>query len=141
VAQSADSAAEDSADAAAGPIRSLFRSLTRLLATFVAIAHTRLELLSTELQQEVHRAAEILVWTLVAMVSAGIGLLLLALVIIIAFWDTHRLLAAVVVTSVFLLLAALAGLVLRAKVRSRPRLLDGTLTELARDRASLASRR
>jgi len=32
-------------------------------------------------------------------------------------------------------------LVLRAKIRSRPRLFDATLTELAKDRASLMRRR
>jgi len=113
----------------------------KLLATAIAIAQTRLELLSTELQQEVHRAAEIMVWTLVALLAAGIGLFMLALVIVFAFWDTHRVLASVVVTGVFALIAASAGLVLRAKMRSRPRLLDATLTELAKDRASLMNRR
>ena len=38
-------------------------------------------------------------------------------------------------------IAAIAGLVVRAKVRGRPRLLDATLTELANDRANLISRR
>ena len=36
----------------------LLRSLTRMLATLVALAQTRLELLTTELQEEVQRAAE-----------------------------------------------------------------------------------
>ena len=88
-----------------GPISALFKSLTNLLATFVAIAHTRLELLTTELQEEMHRVAEILMWSLVALLAAGIGLFLAALVVIFLFWDTHRLLASVAVTAVFFLIA------------------------------------
>jgi uncharacterized membrane protein YqjE len=65
---------------------------------------------------------------------------LLALVIIFVFWDTHRLLASIAVTSVFFAIAAIAGLVLSAKVRSKPPLLDATLAELKKDRASLLSK-
>jgi uncharacterized membrane protein YqjE len=123
-----------------GPIRGLLHSLQRLLATALAIAHTRLELLTTELQQEIHRAAEILVWTVVALIAAGIGLFLLALVTVFVFWDTHRVLASVGVTAVFLFIAAVAGLVVLAKIRGKPRLLDATLAELQKDRASLVRR-
>ena len=130
----------ETAAASDGPIGSLLRSLRRLLATGLAIAQTRLELLSTELQLEVHRAAHILVWAFVALLAAGMGLFLLALMIIFAFWDTHRVLASGVVTGVFFLIAVVAALVLRAHLRSRPRLLDATLTELSNDRASLAGK-
>jgi uncharacterized membrane protein YqjE len=123
-----------------GPIGSLLRSLRNLLATAIAIAHTRLELLSTELQREIHEAAEILLWAAVALLAAGIGLFLLAILVVFVFWDTHRLLASIVVTAVFFAMAATAALVLRAKVRNKPRLLGGTLTELAKDRASLADK-
>ncbi len=120
-----------------GPIGSLFRSLARLAATFVAIAHTRLELVTTELQQEMHRVAEIMVWTVIAVLAAGIGLFLAALAVVFVFWDTHRLLASVVVTSVFFVIAVVALVVLRVKIKSRPPLLEGTLAELAADTSSL----
>ncbi len=129
-----DSVAEQPAR---GPISGLFRSLAQLLATAIGIAHTRLELLSTELQAEVHRVAEIMLWAAVALLAAGVGLFLLALVIIFVFWDTHRVLASIAVTSVFFVIAAIAGLILNAKVRSKPPLLDATLAELKKDRASL----
>jgi len=124
-----------------GPIASLFGSAATLLATLVAIAQTRLELLSTDLQQEVHRVAEITVWTLIALLSAWMGLFVAALAIIFVFWDTYRLVAAVSVTVFFALLAIVAALVLRAKLRNRPRMLDATLTELAKDRDALSKGR
>ena len=123
-----------------GPISALFKSLSNLLATFVAIAHTRLELLTTELQEEMHNIAEILMWSLIALLAAGIGLFLAALVVIFLFWDTHRLLASLAVTAFFFLLALVAALTLRSKVRNRPKLLEHTLAELAKDRKQLERR-
>jgi uncharacterized membrane protein YqjE len=132
---------EDSAAAETGPVSGLFKSLANLVATVIAIAQTRVELLTTELQEEIHRAAEILVWTLVALLAAAMGLFLTALVIIFVFWDTHRVLASVIVASSFFAIALTALAMLRAKVRNRPRLLEGTLAELAKDREQLKRRR
>ena len=129
------------ADGARGPISGLFRSLAHFLATAIGIAQTRLELLSTELQEEIHRVAEIMLWAAIAVLAAGVGLFLLALVVGVWVWDTRRVLASVAVTGVFFLFAATAGLVLRAKVRGKPPLLDATLAELKKDRASLLSKR
>jgi uncharacterized membrane protein YqjE len=136
-----DSSTQDSAEPARGPISGLFRSMSHLLATGIGIAQTRLELLSTELQEEVHRVAEIMVWAAVALLAAGVALFLLALGIIFAFWDTHRVLASAGVTGTFFLIAVTAGLVLRAKVRNKPPMLDATRAELANDRAALMSKR
>jgi uncharacterized membrane protein YqjE len=136
-----DSSAEEPAEPPRGPFSGIFKSIAQLLATAVGIAQTRLELLSTELQEEVHRVAEIMLWATVALLAAGVGLLMLSLVIIFVYWDTHRLAASIAVTSAFFLIAVIAGLMLRAKVRSKPPLLDATLAELKKDRASLLSKR
>ena len=136
-----DSSAEEPAEPPRGPFSGIFKSIAQLLATAVGIAQTRLELLSTELQEEVHRVAEIMLWATVALLAAGVGLLMLALVIIFVYWDTHRLAASIAVTSVFFLIAIVAGFMLRAKVRSKPPLLDATLAELKKDRAHLLSKR
>ncbi|HUQ50888.1 MAG TPA: phage holin family protein [Gammaproteobacteria bacterium] len=114
--------------------------MAHLLATAIGIAQTRLELLSTELQEEVHRVAEIMLWAAVALLAAGVGMFLLALLVIFVFWDTHRVLASIAVTCVFFAIAAVAGLTLGAKVRSKPPLLDATLAELKKDRAHLLSK-
>jgi uncharacterized membrane protein YqjE len=131
---------EDPAQQARGPVSGLFRSLANLLATTIGIVQTRLELLSTELQEEVHRVAELIVWSAVALLAAGAGLFLLALVVILLFWDTHRVLAAVGVTSAFFAIAIVAAFVLRAKLRAKPPLLDATLAELKKDRDSLLNK-
>jgi uncharacterized membrane protein YqjE len=132
---------EDPAEPGRGPVGALFTSLAQMVATAIGIAHTRLELLTTELQEEVHRVAEIMVYTAVALLAAGVGLFLLALVVIFVFWDTHRLAASIAVTATFFLIAVVAGLVLRSKVRAKPPMLDATIAELKKDRAALMSRR
>lgn len=125
---------------AAGPVSGLLGSLTNVLSTLVAIAQTRLEIISTELQEEVGHAAELLLWAFVALFAAGIGLFLGALVLIFAFWDSHRVLVSVLVMAFFLLLALTAVLVLRAKLQGRKRLFESTIAEFARDREQLKSR-
>ena len=139
--ESSEKPVGDAFDKGRGPIGGLFASVAQLLATAVGIAQTRLELLSTELQEEIHRVAEIMVFAAIALLAAGVGLFLLALVVILLFWDTHRVAASVSVTGAFLLIAAVAGLALRAKVRAKPPLLDATLAELKKDRANLLSKR
>ncbi len=123
-----------------GPFSGLLSSLTQTFATLVAMAQTRLELLTTELQEEIQHAASMLLWAFVALFAAGIGLFMAALMVIFVFWDTHRVLAAVSVTLAFFAIATGAALYLRNKVRTRPRMLDGTLAELARDRQRLDER-
>ena len=123
--------------AAGGPAGRFFASARRLLASVLAIGRTRLELLSVELQLELQRAVQLAVWAAVAVLAAAIGLLLAGVTVIIAFWDTHRLLAAVLVTAAFVGLALAAIAVLAYKLRTRPPMLEGTLAELARDQERL----
>ena len=126
-----------SEDAAPGMATGLFKSLANMLATLVAFAQTRLELLTTELQEEVQRTASLMIWGVVAMLCAMMGLLFAALTIIVIFWDEHRILAASLVTGFFLIVAVAAVIVLIVKVNSKPRFLDATLAELARDADTL----
>jgi uncharacterized membrane protein YqjE len=123
-----------------GPTGRFLDSLGRLLATALTIGRTRLELLTVELQLEVQRTAALVVWTLVALFAAGAGLLLAGVTVIIVFWNSHRVLAAAIVTAVFLLLALMATAILAYKIRTKPPMLEGTLAELDRDRVHLEER-
>jgi uncharacterized membrane protein YqjE len=69
-----------------------------------------------------------------------VGLVFIGITIIVAYWDTNRVIAAMWVTGAFVALAAIAVIVLILRVRSRPRLMDATRTELAKDRAEIESR-
>jgi uncharacterized membrane protein YqjE len=121
-------------------VAGLFASLNNFLATLVAIGHTRLQLLTTELQEEVREVGQILVWSFVALFAAMMALFLGALTVIFVFWDSHRILAALLMTGAFLLIAALSGLMLMRRLAAKPPLLDDTLAELAKDRDQLRAR-
>jgi len=129
-----------STDEGPRPVHGLFQSFNNFLATFVAIVHTRLELLTTELQEEVRQVGAILLWAFIAAFAAMMGLFLVALAVIFVFWDTHRLAASVAMVGMFIVVAVVAGLMLRHKLATKPPLLDDTLAELARDRDQLKAR-
>ncbi len=111
-----------------------------LAATLLAIAHTRLELLSTELEEQWEWLTSILVWALVALFCAGIGVALATLFVVVALWDTHRLLALGVLAILFLIGAAISWLVIRRRARAKPRLFAASLAELSKDHKELTPR-
>jgi uncharacterized membrane protein YqjE len=118
----------------------LFGSVKALTATLLGIAHTRLELLSTELEEEWIRVSSILRWTLIALFCAGLGVVFAALLLVLWLWETHPLLALGAPAILFLLGAALAGRVVSIKVRAKPRPFAGSLAELSKDREELIPR-
>lgn len=122
------------------PVSSLFQSLSNFVATFIAIVHTRIELLTTELQEEVRQVGAILLWAFIAAFATMMGLFLGALAVIFIFWDTHRMAASLAMIALFVLIAVAAGLMLRKKMQEKAPLLDDTLAELAKDRDQLRAR-
>jgi len=65
--------------------------------------YTRLELLSTELEEERVRLSSMLVWALVALFCGGLGVVLATLFGVPALWDTHRLSALGIPAILFIL--------------------------------------
>lgn len=115
----------------------LFASMKRLAGTLLAMGRTRLELLSTELEEERIRLTSMLLWGVIALFCAALCVVLITLLVAVIFWDTHRLLAIGFLALVFFLGAALAGSVALNKSRAKPRLFSGSLAELSRDQEQL----
>lgn len=118
--------------------KGLLASLTALLATLVAIAQTRLELLSTDLEAERTHLFSLLVWMLISLSCLAVGLMLGALLLVVVFWDTHRLLVLSLLTGTFLLAGIAAWVFARYQVSCKPRLFASTLAEFHKDRRELA---
>lgn len=131
---------DPSSTSKSAPAAGLLQSLNNFVGTMVGIAHTRLQLLTTELQEEVREVGQILVYAFIGLFALMMALFLGALTVIFVFWDTHRLLAAALMTGVFLLIAAVSGAFLAKLMREKPPMLDATLAELARDRDQLKAR-
>jgi len=123
-----------------GEGRGLFDSLKGLAATLVALAHTRLDLLATDLEEEREQLVSALVMLLVALFCLGVGVVLLAILIAVVFWDSYRLLALAGLTGIFLAGGAAAFGFARHKLRTKPRLFAASLAELAKDRQQLTHR-
>lgn len=120
--------------------RGLYASLRGLVATGVALARTRLELLAAELEEEKARVVGMLAYGAAALLLLAVGIAFLAVFLTVLLWDSHRLLALGVFAALFLAAGALAlGLALRL-ARRESGLFAASLAELAQDRAALEPR-
>jgi len=130
--------ARNTGTVAQGAASRLLRLAVQLLGTIVQAVQTRAELLTTEVEEEFERVGRVLLLGMATLLAGILGALIAGFVVVLVFWDTHRLAAALGVLGVFLVGAALCGLAVRRELRARPRrLLEATLTELARDVAWL----
>ena len=130
--------ARNTGTVAQGAASRLLRLAVQLLGTIVQAVQTRAELLTTEVEEEFERVGRVLLLGMATLLAGILGALIAGFVVVLVFWDAHRLAAALGVLGVFLVGAALCGLAVRRELRARPRrLLEATLTELARDVAWL----
>lgn len=111
----------------------LTETVGRIGSTLVAMARTRLELAAVEAREEAQAVLGFAAWTLLAAFLGAFAFMLVALFVIVLFWDEHRLLAIGAMAGVF----ALAALLILAKVRAgftaRGPMLAATRAELGKD--------
>ena len=110
-------------------------------ATIVALVYTRIELLATEFEEELQRGVVILVWIMFALFFGALSVLMLAVTLLVIFWDEHRVLVAALITGLFIAITAVMGFLAQARVRAKPRFLAASIEELKRDRAYLERKR
>jgi uncharacterized membrane protein YqjE len=132
-------AAEEPAQSSAQS-EGLLQSLRTLLATLIALARTRLELLSTELEDEKLRILQLLVWACAAAFFVALGVVMLTVFVLIVFWDVNRVLTAFALAAGYLALGVAFGIRVRNLAREKSRLFAASLAELAKDRERLTSR-
>ena len=122
----------------APPLR-LATSLKGLVGTVLTLLQVRLELLSVEAQEEVARLVGLLLYGAMAVVLLALGLGFLAMLITVALWETQRLLALAVFTTLFLALGGVAAWQAWQLARRGSMLLAASLAELRQDRDRLRS--
>ena len=108
-------------------------TVRRLGTTLLSMIQTRLELAAIEIEEESQRLLGYFVLVLLALVLFGIAMLLVSLAIVLVFWDSYRIQAALGLAALFGAAAALVGVKLRASFAARPRLLAATVGELNKD--------
>jgi uncharacterized membrane protein YqjE len=110
-------------------------------ATIVALIYTRIELIVTEVEEELQRGVVILVLAILALFFGALSVLMLAVTLLVIFWDDHRVLVAALITVVFVAITAVLGFFTQSRVRIKPRFLAASIEELKRDRAFLERKR
>lgn len=123
------------------PRRGWAERLAAIAEHALALAQTRLELLSLELREAGARYGAALALAAAALFFLGFGVVLLALFLTVLLWDSHRLLPLAVFTTLFLVAGVFCALLARARAQPEERLLGATLEELARDREALTPSR
>lgn len=123
-----------------GERKGLFESLTAFAATLVAVVRTRLDLLSLDLEEERAHLSAQLVLALTALFCLGVGVVLTTILLVVVFWDTHRLLVLGTLAGLFLAAGAAAWGYAVHKARTKPRPFAASLAELSKDRQRLVSR-
>lgn len=119
----------------------IFESVGRLGATLVDMVHTRLELAAVEVEEESQRMLGYLLFALLALILFGVAFLLLAFLVIVLFWDTHRIAAVSGMAALFGVAGAIVAMKVKAGFDSKPRLLQNTIEELRKDIAYARSAR
>ena len=133
----ADSVKEKEATRSAG----LLTSSRRLATSLLAMVQTRLEIVAAEFEEERERLRELVVYGLMSILFISFGIIFLTLlVVLLLLWQDHRYSVLGAFSVIYLGLGAFAFVILRRKLRERPRLFATTIAELKKDRESLTPR-
>lgn len=117
----------------------LFASLKNIVATIIAILHTRLALLSSDIEVARERLVSVLMFVFASFLFIFMGIASTIIFIIVLFWDTHKLLA---LGGLSFILLAIGLLLWRHAIRTLhqiPRCFDASLNELIKDHDQLSS--
>ena len=120
------------------PAGGLRRALSRVGVAAVELIRTRIELASLEFSEGRERATQNIILAFVAGTFLAFAVLCASALVVIIFWDSHRVGAIAAVTAVHLVIGVGALLRLRAAERAAPPPFQATLAELERDRQWLA---
>jgi uncharacterized membrane protein YqjE len=125
-----DAPAEAKAAAADGTLRSAGSALVGLLGT-------RIELFGVELREEAVNLQWLVAAGVLAAFLLGSALVLVAVLVAAAFWDTHRLVALAVVAGIYALAAVAVVLRVRTSLAKRPPPFEATVREFEADLEAL----
>jgi uncharacterized membrane protein YqjE len=111
----------------------IIETVGRIGGTLFAMVETRLELAALEIEEETQRLIGFFMLALLSLVLFGIAMLLVSLTIILVFWDTYRLQAAIGLAALFGVAGTIVMFKLKAAFAKRPRMLAATVAELNKD--------
>jgi uncharacterized membrane protein YqjE len=119
--------------------KGLIGSLATLAASLVSTAYTRLELLSIEIEENRERLLSLVTLYIVSYFSLMVGVVLLTIMIVVAFWDTYRLSSLTLLSGLFLLIGFTTWWIANSKAKTKPKIFTASLLELLKDYQKLDS--
>jgi len=130
------STGEEPAQAQAGP-GSTGGPLKNLLASLLDLVHTRMDLLGTELREELLRFGLIMAGAVLVLLLVTVGIGMLAAALVLALWEEHALLGLSLAGAGFVAAGCATLWAMSRVMRAKPRPFDASLNELRRDRDAL----
>ncbi|WP_240264617.1 phage holin family protein [Pseudomonas aeruginosa] len=112
-------------------------SLRRFGAAFLGLLHGHVELFGIELQEQKANTLRLLLFAGLALVFALLLLVGLSLLVLIVFWDTNRLAAALGLCLFYVIGSLFCGWCLYQSINDESSPFSATLEELANDRERL----
>jgi len=111
--------------------------LQNLLASLLGLVHTRLDLLGTELREELLRFGLIMAGAILVLLLVTIGTGMLAAALVLALWHEHALLGLSLAGAFFVSVGCATVWAMSRVMRAKPRPFDASLDALRRDRDAL----
>lgn len=107
------------------------------MAGLLGIVSSRVELIANEWEEERLRLTQALLFGLLALFSFCMGILFLAILVVLLFWQNHPLLVVTVLMFTFFAAAVVLYILSSGKLGEKPALFADTLAELKRDITAL----
>lgn len=111
----------------------LFASLGQLGARLLGIAHTRVQLLALEIEEERRHFLAMLVLILLAAFCLALAVALLTIVVIVAYWDEHRVAVLLALAGGYGLAGVSTVLWTASRMRAKSSPFAASLAELRKD--------
>jgi len=131
----ANAAAENGRGEQAAPGR-----VQKLLASLLDLFQTRVDLLGTELREELLRFGVLLLGACAVLLAMTVGLGLLTAALVLALWQEHPLLGLSLAGAFFMTLAVVTSWTMSRTLRAKARPFEATLSQLQRDRDAMRMR-
>lgn len=112
----------------------ILESLTSLIKNIVVLAETRLALLALDVRETGLNFVSLLILSGIILICFGLALILTTLLVVVIFWESHRLLALGGAAGFFALSGLGLWLAVLAKFRNMPQFFAATREEFAKDR-------
>jgi len=105
----------------------------RIISTLATMLHTRLDLISVELEQELLRYSSYFIYALIALFCGGVAVSFTLVLTLVLFWEDYRTEVLVSFITIFGALSVFIFSWLREQIANKPHLFEQSIAELKKD--------